>query len=300
VPYPTKPMPPAPLPDGPAEQNWPPQPPGHRTFQPGKASLPRPTPEPDSRAYPPTSQFPPATGYGPPPNYVPPDYVPPDYAPSGYGPPQAYAQPPGYAGQGPPPPGYGQGQPGYGPPPRPPKKSNAPLIAVILAVALLLCGGAATAGVLAFNNVKDRTEEALKPITDPTLPTLPTEVPDLPTEIPDLPTDLPTLPTDIPGLPGTGSGKKITVVYEVTGDGPAEIVYTEKLGESPKRVNNAELPWKFTTTMEGTAFIAVSAFRTSTATGEISCRATVDGEEVAQKTREGSYASATCTKMVLN
>jgi hypothetical protein len=90
------------------------------------------------------------------------------------------------------------------------------------------------------------------------------------------------------------------VVYEVTGDGPAEIVYTEKFGETPKRVSNAELPWKFTTTMEGSALIAVSAFRSSTESGEISCRATVDGQEVAQRTREGSYASATCTKMVLN
>jgi hypothetical protein len=52
--------------------------------------------------------------------------------------------------------------------------------------------------------------------------------------------------------------------------------------------------------MQGSALIAVSAFRSSTEAGEISCRATVDGEEVAQKTREGSYASATCTKMVLN
>jgi hypothetical protein len=90
------------------------------------------------------------------------------------------------------------------------------------------------------------------------------------------------------------------VVYEVTGDGPAEIVYTEKLGETPKRVSNAKLPWTLTTTMEGTTLIAVSAVRSSIDSGEISCRATVDGKEVAQKTREGSYASATCTKMVLN
>ncbi|MET0419180.1 MAG: MmpS family transport accessory protein [Actinoplanes sp.] len=303
VPYPTKAMPPAP------------SQPAHRTFQPGKASLP--APEPDPRSYPPTSRFPesgyPAqdqdvsAGYGPPPDYAPPTYgPPPEYAPPGYGPPPEYgatSYDPGYGAPGSPggpPPGYGQGQPGYGPPPRPPKRSNVPLVALILAVTVLLCGGVATAGVLAFNNVKDRTEEAIKPITDPTLPALPTDVPDLPTDLPDLPTDLPTLPTDLPGLPGNGSGKKITVGYEVTGDGPAEIVYTEKLGETPKRISVDKLPWKFTTTMEGTVLIAVSAFRSSTDTGEISCRATVDGEEVAQKTREGSYASATCTKLVLN
>jgi hypothetical protein len=52
--------------------------------------------------------------------------------------------------------------------------------------------------------------------------------------------------------------------------------------------------------MEGSTLIAVTAVRSSTENGEISCRATVDGEEVAQRTREGSYASATCTKLVLN
>ena len=87
------------------------------------------------------------------------------------------------------------------------------------------------------------------------------------------------------------------MVYEVTGDGPAEIVYTEKLGESPKRVSNAELPWKFTTTMESAAFI-VGHRRSAPAptTGEISCRATVDGEEVAAEApARAASPRATCT-----
>ena len=265
VPYPTQPLP------GP-------------TFQPGYASLPPPA---EPEAYPPTSQFPPATDYGPP--------------AAGYGPPP----PTGYG----PPPGqpYGPGQPG--PPPPPPRRSNAPLIALILAVTVLLCGGAVTAGVLVVNNVADRAKEAVEPITDPTLPglptdlptevpDLPTEIPDLPTGIPDLPTDLPSLPTDIPGLPGTG--RTISVVYEVTGDGPAEIVYTEKLGESPKRVTNAKLPWKLETSMEGATLVSVTAVRSAADPGSISCRATVDGEEVAQRTQEGSFATASCLKMVLN
>ncbi len=162
-----------------------------------------------------------------------------------------------------------------------------------------------TAGVLIVNNVTDRAKEAVEPITDPTLPALPTEVPglptdlpDLPTEVPGLPTDLPSLPTDIPGLPG--NGRTISVVYEVTGDGPAEIVYTEKLGDSPKRVSNAKLPWKLETTMEGATLVSVTAVRSGADAGSISCRATVDGEEVAQRTREGSFATASCMKMVLN
>jgi hypothetical protein len=127
---------------------------------------------------------------------------------------------------------------------------------------------------------------------------VPTDVPDLPSEIPDLPTDLPDLPTDLPGLPGTG--KKITVVYEVTGDGPAEIVYTEKLGESPKRVSHAKLPWKVTATMQGATLVSVTAIRSGTGSGTINCRATVDGEEVAKQTRDGAFATASCTKMMLN
>ncbi|HET6531167.1 MAG TPA: MmpS family transport accessory protein [Actinoplanes sp.] len=161
---------------------------------------------------------------------------------------------------------------------------------------MLLCGGAVTAGVLVVQNVTDRAKEAVEPILEPSLPTVPTELPDLP-QIPDLPTDLPDLPTNLPEL---DSGKKITVVYEVTGDGPAEIVYTEKLGESPKRVTNAKLPWKLTTSMQVATLVSVTAIRSSTDSGTISCRATVDGEEVAQRTREGTFATASCTKMILN
>ena len=254
------------------EPYQPPPPPAQPTFKPGYASLPSRPSAPDP--YAPTSQFPAQSGYVPP-GYEPPDYGQPGYAPPGYGP------PPGY-----------EGQPGYGPPA--PRKSNVPLVAVIVAVAVLLCGGAVTAGTLVVSNVADRAKEAVKPITDPTLPPIPTEAPDLP----GLPTDLPTLPTDLPNLPG-GTGKKITVRYEVTGDGPAEILYTKKLGETPHRVNNAKLPWKITTKMEGTAFVSVTAVRSGADSGSISCRATVDGEEVAQRTREGGYATVSCNKLII-
>jgi hypothetical protein len=246
-------------------------------------------------------------GYPPPPDqsqpYPPPAYSPqPGYAPQpGYGAEPGYGAQPGYGadqgygaqhgGYGPPP-GYAPPQPGYGPPPRPPKRSNIPIVAVILAVALLLCGGIVTAGVVAFNKAKERTQEAIKPITHPTFPT---EVPNLP----DIPTDIPDFPTDIPNLPDpNASAKKITVTYEVTGDGPASIVYTEKLGDSAKRVDDATLPWKLETTMEGAALISVTGIRTGTDTGTITCRATVDGKEVAKRTRKGTFATASCIKMI--
>jgi hypothetical protein len=267
-----------PLADEPVQPPRPPQP-GRPAapypppaYQPGQAPLPPPA------AYPPTSQFPAQTGYGPPP-----------YDPA-------------YTGYNPPPP-YDPAQPH--PPGPPPRRSNAPLIALVLAVTVLLCGGAVTAGVLVVNAVTDRAKEAVKPITDPTLPALPTEVPSLPTDLPNLPTDLPSLPTDLPGLPTDlpglpGSGKRFTVEYEVTGDGPAEIVWTEQLGEAPKRATVAKLPWTMKATTEGATLVSVTAVRSSPEPGTISCRATVDGEEVAQRTQEGSFATASCLKMVLN
>ncbi|MEU4425008.1 MmpS family transport accessory protein [Actinoplanes sp. NPDC024001] len=257
----------------------PPQPPRPPEFTPGQATPPPHEPAPE---YPPTSQFPPV-------NYAPPGYTP-DYGqppPGGY--PQTGYLPPAYPEH----PGY-PGQPGYGAPP-PPRKSNKPLIAVIVAVSLLLCGGVITSGVLlvqrATQEVQEATDEA-REAADPYLN------PSLPTDLPALPTDLPELPTDLPNLPGLDEGPEITVTYEVTGDGPANIVYAEQLGGTPKVLDNVDLPWKVTTTMKGAAFVWLTAGRGTNDTGSISCRASIDGEEVVKKSAEGSWASTTCTKLV--
>ena len=70
------------------------------------------------------------------------------------------------------------------------------------------------------------------------------------------------------------------MTYEVTGDGPVEIVYLEKLGAAPVRVRNAQLPWKFTVAMDTPTLLSVVAVRAGSTAGTISCRALVDGEEV--------------------
>ncbi|BCY05598.1 MmpS family transport accessory protein [Actinoplanes sp. L3-i22] len=213
-------------------------------------------PSPD---YPPTSEFPPV-----------------GYAPPGYGPQSPYGPPPGPPGYGPPP-----GHPGYGPPP--PRRSNVPLIALVLAVTLLLCGGVVTTSVLLIQRATDKAKAAAQQI-----PT-------------GLPTGVPTaLPTDVPNLPGIDSGAKITVKYEVTGDGPATVIYTEKLGGLPKTVNDAKLPWKLSVTMEGLSFASVSALRTSLEDGSITCRATIDGKVVSEHTASGVGATATCNKVTFN
>jgi hypothetical protein len=85
----------------------------------------------------------------------------------------------------------------------------------------------------------------------------------------------------------------------VTGDGPAEILYTEKLGDGPKRLSDTKLPWKITVPMEGPSVVSVSAARLRSGSGEIRCRATVDGDEVAKSSRSGSFAAVTCNKVVV-
>jgi hypothetical protein len=239
------------------------------TYRPGYARPPAPSPD---EGYPPTSQFPAydAAAEGSP-----------AYPPPGY-------QQPGY------------GTPGYGPPPAAPRRSNAPLIAVVVAVALLLCGGVATAGVLVGRNVTDRAK-AVKPIID--RPTTAAGQPGGLTHAPTGAPNLPGLPTDSNGdpyLPDGSGGKTITVVYEVTGDGPADIVYTLKLGDAPKRVTHATLPWRVQTSMTGAAFVSVVAVRGEIGSGSISCRATVDGKEVAKHSHSGAFAVASCTKMILD
>ena len=232
-----------------------------------------------------------------PPAYEPPGYQPPGYGPAGYEPPIA-SGPPGY----PPPPGHEYPQLGTGAP----RGSNVPLLAVIVAIAVLLCGGTATATVLAVRNAADRAREAVAPITHPSVPAVPTDAPkapQAPTTVPDLPTGLPSLP-GLPTLPSgwpnlSGEGSTITIAYEVTGDGPVEILYAERVGETPKRIRPATLPWKTTTKMDGTALVLVMAVRVGPEPGSISCRATVDGRQVAQNTHEGRYVSVTCSKLII-
>jgi hypothetical protein len=252
----------------------------------------RPDRDPDPAAPPPSAYQPPPppdyqAGYAKPPSEYPPtsQFPPVNYAPAGQEPDFGHGYPPpGY-----PPPGYPAMQPD-----RPPRRSNVPLIALIVAVSLLLCGGVVTASVMAVRAAADRAKEAVKPITE-----LPTAVPELP-ELPGLPTDLPGLPTDLPtAVPG--SGRKLTVTYEVSGDGPAQILYVDKLGGTPTRLDDVKLPWKFSVEVETPALLSVIAMRLETGDGEISCRALVDGEEVKQRTSSsGTFATASCTHFALD
>nr|WP_296075514.1 MmpS family transport accessory protein [uncultured Actinoplanes sp.] len=222
--------------------------------------------------YPPTTEFPTTPWPEGPVNYAPPGYAPdygmPDHSASGY-------RAPGHggldhSGHGPgyPPPPYqsaGYPVPDYQPQPQPaPRKSSAPIVAVIVAVTLLLCGGVVTAGILIVRNVADRAKESVAPINN-----LPTAVP----ELPGVPTDLP-----------TADGHTVKVTYEVTGDGPAQILYLTKLGDRPTVLDSVKLPWRFSTEVETPVLLSVSATRVDPSEGTITCRALVDGKEVKKNT----------------
>lgn len=292
------------------------QPPGPPTQPPRPPTF---TPPGHNPEYPPTSQFPPVSPAGPyppaspagpyppqPPAYTPgvaqpPAYDQTGYDQTGYDQTAGWAQPPPYhPGTGYPPPGQG-GPPGYPPGPQRPRKSAVPMLALVTAIALLLCGGVAVVGKILVDKATQKAEEIAEPILNPTLPALPTEGPGFP-DLPNLPTGipgLPGLPTDLPtGIPGLGEGAEISVTYEVTGDGPAEIVYVES-GNAPKRVGSAKLPWKLTTKMNSPAAIYVVAVRAGLGSGGIQCRATVDGEQVAEHSAEGTLATANCYQLVV-
>jgi hypothetical protein len=153
----------------------------------------------------------------------------------------------------------------------------------VLAVSLLLCGGVVTTSVLLVQRATDKAKETAQKI-----PTA------LPTQAPSV------LPSKLPNLPGLTTGQKVTVKYQVTGDGPATIIYTERLGGLPKTVTEAKLPWKLSVTMEGLSFVSVSALRTSLKEGSITCKATIDGKTVSEHTASGVGATATCNKVTFN
>ncbi|GAA4922607.1 hypothetical protein GCM10025331_01720 [Actinoplanes utahensis] len=216
----------------------------------------------------------------------PPRYTPPDsssaYPPTSEFPP--VSAPPGNPQPGP---------PGYPPPPRLPRKSATPLVALVLAISLLLCGGVVVVGKILVDRTTEAAQDLTEPLVNPVTPALPTDA------APDWP-DLPGLPTDLPtNIPGLGEGPEITVTYEVSGTGRVEILYLDKLNGTPKRVGNADLPWRITTKMKSPTLVSVVALRTGFTSGSVTCRASVNGKEVAEQTAEGEIATANCYNVFL-
>ncbi|WP_173041291.1 MmpS family transport accessory protein [Phytohabitans flavus] len=160
----------------------------------------------------------------------------------------------------------------------------------MVALAVLLVGGTVVAGVLLVGGnddpggvTADSTRGAETPRAEETRPD------------PD-DTDDDYGPGDNSGS-GNGGGK---VVYEVTGDGPVSIVFLKADGVTPERASDTDLPWRKELTLaEDAALVTVTAIRSGGGQGSIECRITIDGEEVSKKSASGTFATATCTKLII-
>jgi hypothetical protein len=151
---------------------------------------------------------------------------------------------------------------------------------VILVVALLLCGGIATAGALIAHNIANKARETAEAPLD----NLPTTMPTLP----GMPTDLPT------------DGRTMSVTYEVSGDGPVSIVYLQKIGDAAVRLSDVKLPWKFSAQVQTPALLTVVVVRLSATDGTVKCRTLVDGAEVRAATSGSSaFATVNCSYLAL-
>lgn len=183
-------------------------------------------------------------------------------------------------------------QPATGPgqPPGPPRRGNGPLITVIVVAALLLCGGIGVAGYLLVRQAAEAVTEAAR---DAGLDGGPTVAPTGPTAEPAPGGPQPSRPRPTP------TGGTVTVVYEVTGDDPIDIIYVDGSVGSVKNVRRAKVPWRLEFTGDATQFVSVTAIHSGSARGKVTCRALVDGVEVARRDADGYFAVATCSRLRL-
>jgi hypothetical protein len=172
-------------------------------------------------------------------------------------------------------------------PPRTPGGGSGALLWSLIAVfAVLLCAGAATAGLIAYRNTDSGTgaQPTLEPVPpgrtaqpDPTVP---------PTEPPTGP------PSEDRATRAPADGAVVT--YEVTGDGPATIQYLTADAEI-ESLSGESLPWRTELRMQkGNFFVSLTASRDGGGSGKLTCRVLVDGKTVAEQTSDGTLAIVAC------
>jgi hypothetical protein len=201
------------------------------------------------------------------PSYAPPPPPTGVFQPTGTFEPTGFQPNPGYPAYQPPPVGKA---PGGGPGG---VRSGGTLLWVLIGVfAVLLCGGAGVAGVIAFRNATD------DPTTGPTR-AAPAE-------------PQPSQDRATPGAEPTETrepGGEGTITYEVTGEGTATIIYTREGGGS-ERVRDAELPWRAEVPKPNRAFaVSLIASRTAGGSGALTCRVLVDGKELINRDGGGDF-----------
>jgi Mycobacterium membrane protein len=211
-----------------------------------------------------------------------PPYEPPPEAP--VTPPYGSPLPPGYA--------RGRAAPQYpptaqfpvvnpAPPYAPPRRTRGGLLAGIAAaviISVLLCIGGIITAVALGRDDGDRDAA-------PTGPPTPGPA---------------TAPADDASPTRPPTETEHVVVYEVTGDGPANVTYVYDARGGTEQIGRADLPWRVETNMGENAFVAtVLAIRVGATKGTLTCRLLVDGVEVSTRSSEGRFAAVTCADLVL-
>ncbi|MEO3775942.1 MmpS family transport accessory protein [Micromonospora sp. B11E3] len=243
------------------------------------------TPEPPGPAgspwSPPDPLAPPQAWTAPDPWVAPAPWYPPP-APTGTEPPAAGPVPPppagapwpGYVRPGWPPAGY---PPPYAYPGRPPARSGSDRTVVGLVITLVvvlvvgLCGCACVAGALVgLGEDRAASEEPWydDPYDDGRYHEDGTPSPD--------PTTFAADPTKKPITRPTSGPAPVTVVYEVTGAGRADIAYFDAESDLI-HVDGAKLPWRTTIRTDGKSRVMVEATWSGDENGPLTCRLTVTG-----------------------
>ncbi|MET8087813.1 MmpS family transport accessory protein [Micromonospora sp. NPDC005237] len=238
-------------------QPWAPPPP----WAPASPSAPW-TPDPTGTSWTPTAAAP----WPPPPSpaptpaaYPPPGYPPPGYPPPGYPPPYLY---PGYPPAGRPSGGNG--------------RVVGIVVAVVAALTLAVCGCFCVAGPLVGQFVGEPVAEDpydTGPFDDDGWP--PSVAPE-----PTAPTDPETTtagPTKKPITQPTSGPAPVTVVYQVSGVGEADIAYYDAESDLI-HVDSAKLPWRTTIRTNGQSRVMVEAtWPDGVAEKPLDCTITITG-----------------------
>ncbi|WP_433344698.1 MmpS family transport accessory protein [Micromonospora sp. CA-111912] len=153
------------------------------------------------------------------------------------------------------------------------------VIGLVIVLVVGLCGCACLAGIL--TSPEDQTSATDPWYGDPSAPDEDGE----PVEASPYPE-----PTRSPATrPSNGAGR-VTVVYEVTGQGPAYLQYYDAAGDLIQ-TENVKLPWRKSFRMVDASRVMVLASNSDDRYG-VDCRITVDGRTVA---RDGSQSWVNCT-----
>jgi hypothetical protein len=166
------------------------------------------------------------------------------------------------------------------PPPYPPRRTRGGLLAGIAAaviIAVLLCIGGIVAALALGRGGEGQTA-----------------APGAPTQAAESQPPADASPTRPPAPTAH------VIVYEVVGDGPANVTYMKDPKGATEQIGRADLPWRVEINMGEDAFLAtVLAIRIGATKGALTCRLLVDDVEVSTRSSEGRFAAVTCSDLVL-